>query len=62
LTPARVTLLTGLYEGIACLRPPPVSHAPMYYFSVPVLRTAIWFVGLLATLYLVFHVIAVALT
>lgn len=29
-------------------------YAPMYYFNVPVLRTAIWFVGLAATLYLAY--------
>ena len=32
-------------------------YAPLYYFSVPVFRTAIWFVGLGATLYLALHVV-----
>ena len=38
-----------------------LAYAPMYYFSVPVLRTALWFVGLLASLYLAFHVVFPAL-
>ena len=29
-------------------------YAPMYYFNVPVLRTAIWSIGLLATLTMAF--------
>lgn len=29
-------------------------YAPMYYFKVPILRTAIWFVGLAATIYLAY--------
>lgn len=29
-------------------------YAPMYYFNVPVLRTAIWSIGLLATLIMAF--------
>ena len=33
-------------------------YAPMYYFKVPVLRTAIWFVGLGATLTLAFHLLS----
>ena len=32
-------------------------YAPLYYFSVPIFRTAIWFVGLGATLYLALHVV-----
>jgi len=32
-------------------------YAPMYYFSVPVLRTAIWFVGLGATLTLAYQLL-----
>ena len=32
-------------------------YAPMYYFKVPVLRTASWFVGLAATLTLAFHIL-----
>ncbi|MDH3790279.1 MAG: MAPEG family protein [Rhodospirillales bacterium] len=36
-------------------------YAPLYYFSVPIFRTAIWFVGLAATLYLAFHVVVHAL-
>lgn len=33
------------------------AYAPFYYFSVPVLRTAAWFTGLAATLYLAFQII-----
>jgi len=33
-----------------------LAYAPLYYFSVPIFRTAIWFVGLIATLYLAFYV------
>lgn len=38
-----------------------LAYTPLYYFSVPVFRTAIWFVGLAATLYLAFHVCVAAL-
>lgn len=34
-----------------------VIYAPLYYFNIPVLRTAVWFVGLIASLYLVAHVL-----
>ena len=33
-------------------------YAPMYYFKVPVLRTAVWFVGLGATLTLAFQLLS----
>ena len=33
-------------------------YAPMYYFKVPVLRTAIWFVGLGATLTIAFQILS----
>lgn len=36
-------------------------YAPMFYFNVPVWRTAIWFVGLATALYLVIHVLVLAL-
>ncbi len=39
-----------------------LAYAPLYYFSVPIFRTAIWFVGLAASIYLALHVIIVALT
>ncbi len=32
-------------------------YAPMYYFQVPVLRTAVWFVSLASTLTLAFQVL-----
>lgn len=32
-------------------------YAPMYYFSVPILRTAVWFVGLGATLTLAYQLL-----
>lgn len=32
-------------------------YAPMYYFKVPVLRTAIWFCGLAATLVLAYELL-----
>ena len=38
-----------------------VAYAPLYYFKVPIFRTAIWFIGFLATLYLAIHVILLAL-
>lgn len=34
-----------------------VFYAPLYYFKVPILRTTIWFVGFIATIYLAIHVI-----
>ena len=39
-----------------------LAFAPLYYFKVPVFRTAIWFVSLAAILFLGLHVILVALT
>ncbi len=36
-------------------------YVPLYYFNVPILRTAIWFVALIATLYLAFHVLFLTL-
>ncbi len=35
-----------------------VVYAPLYYFSVPVLRTSIWAVGFIASIYLAGHVVA----
>jgi len=32
-------------------------YAPLYYFKVPVLKTAVWFVGLGATLYLAYELL-----
>ena len=32
-------------------------YAPLYYFDVPVLKTAAWMVGLIATLVLAFGII-----
>lgn len=37
-------------------------YAPMYYFKVPFLRTAIWSIGFVASLYLAFHIIILSLT
>lgn len=37
-------------------------YAPLYYFSVPIFRTGIWFVSLFATLYLAIHVVVAGLT
>jgi len=37
-------------------------YAPLYYFSVPIYRTATWFIGLGMILYLALHVIVIALT
>lgn len=37
-----------------------LAYAPLYYFSVPVFRTVIWFVGLGATLFLAIRVIIAA--
>jgi len=34
-----------------------LAYAPLYYFNVPILRTAIWMVSLFATLYLAGHVV-----
>lgn len=33
-------------------------YAPLYYFKVPILRTAIWMVGLFATLVLAYQLLA----
>ena len=38
-----------------------VAFAPLYYFKVPIFRTAIWFVSLAAILYLAIHIFIVAL-
>lgn len=35
-----------------------VAYAPLYYFKVPIFRTAIWFISLFATLYLVIQIIS----
>ncbi|MBT3307467.1 MAG: MAPEG family protein [Alphaproteobacteria bacterium] len=35
-----------------------LAYAPLYYFSVPIFRTSVWFISLGATLYLAGHVIA----
>jgi uncharacterized MAPEG superfamily protein len=32
-------------------------YAPLYYFKVPVLKTAVWFVGLGATLTLAYELL-----
>ncbi|MGV6848402.1 MAG: MAPEG family protein [Marinibacterium sp.] len=34
-----------------------LAYAPMFWFSVPILRTAIWFTGFGATLYIAVHAI-----
>ena len=36
-------------------------YAPLFYFSVPIFRTAVWFVSLGAILYLAFHLVFRAL-
>ncbi len=38
-----------------------VAYVPLYYFNVPIFRTAIWFVSLTATLYLAIHIILIGL-
>jgi len=37
-----------------------VAYTPLYYFNVPIFRTATWFVGLGAMLYLALHVVGIA--
>jgi len=49
------TEMTGLASAIYFWSR--LAYAPLYYFNVPILRTAIWMVGLTVTLYLAFIVI-----
>jgi len=46
LTSETTAIASAVYFGARLL------YAPFYYFEVPILRTAIWMVGLGATLYL----------